>query len=172
MDRLVKRMAHVCKKGCAVKFTKLTEPVQGTKKTIEFRQHTSRLDAEEMVMWIKTVVGLVEFARDVHEVEFTKLMLEFAEVGPEEFTVVQLLRKIGLTEQARYYSTRLYPLDVHEAGIGLEFRSQNLAEPRLDVLERFGVRMSGKQKPMATNITFQPPPLPLGELERYVKVIP
>jgi hypothetical protein len=116
-------------------------------------------------MWIKTVVGLLEFARDVDEVQFTKLMIEFAEVGPEEFTVVQLLRKIGLKEQARFYSTRLYPLDVHEDDIGLEFRSQNLAEPRLDVLERFGVSMSGKSKPMATDVTLQASPCPPHPLE-------
>jgi len=165
MDRLVWQMGHVCNRGCAVKFANLTGPVQGTKKTIEFRQHASTLDGEETVMWIKTVVGLLEFARDVDEVQFTKLMIEFAEVGPEEFTVVQLLRKIGLKEQASYYSTRLYPLDVHEDDIGLEFRSQNLAEPRLDVLERFGVSMSGKSKPMATDVTLQAPPRPPPPLE-------
>lgn len=143
LQRLCQELTHFATRKCAVKFSNLIGSVDGTKRTIEFRQHAGTLDGEAAVMWVRTVVGLVEWARDVELVAFAELMTECAEVGHEEFTAVQLLRRLKLEEQADYYSSRLHLLGTQPDNAGNTFQHQNFAEPRTQVLERFGIGRDG-----------------------------
>ncbi|KFY41980.1 hypothetical protein V494_02672 [Pseudogymnoascus sp. VKM F-4513 (FW-928)] len=123
---------------CAVDFGNLDDPMVAVKQTIEFRAHTGTLDGDEVVMWVKTVVGLVQWARDADSDQLISLMA-YAEVGNDEFGVTSLLEMLGLPEQAEFYKTRLHPPRVTAENSGGEYETQDLARPRTDVLEEFGI---------------------------------
>lgn len=94
------------------------------KPTIEFRQHEGTLDAEAVTNWIKTVVGIVNFVDNAPQGDIAAL-LSIAEyehwqklgdgydgrreqrLGPvvaeKGFTVIDLLKTIGLFSPALYY---------------------------------------------------------------------
>lgn len=104
-----------------------------SKPTIEFRQHKGSLDSEEVVMWLRTLVGIVTYAHNVHPTRL-KVLLDVAkqetwqrmgdgrdqqreaEMGPtlaeKDFTITNLFRHIGLEQSANYYSeNKLHPQD-------------------------------------------------------------
>lgn len=126
----------------AVDFSNLTDPMVAVKQTIEFRLHAGTLDGDEVVMWVKTVVGLVQWARSVDLSRFNSVM-EYGEMGNDKFGVVRLLDMLGLREQAEFYKGRLHPLGVREEDAGKEYESQDLARPRMDVLKEFGIGEDG-----------------------------
>jgi hypothetical protein len=100
--------------------------------TIEFRQHEATLEAEPVLVWIKTVVGIVSWLREASGSEVQDLLAiaereKWAAEGEEggahdakmmkkfgpafadgEFTLVDLLRRLGLEDPADYYTGRLY----------------------------------------------------------------
>lgn len=98
--------------------------------TIEFRQHKATLDGEEVTMWIETVAGVVQFVKDA---DVTDLLCLFELLKHEKweklgdgkdgerekamgrivadygFTIIDLLRHIGLEKQAAYYESWWHP---------------------------------------------------------------
>lgn len=90
-----------------------------SKDTIEFRQHEATLDGERVKAWIKTVVGIVNFARDIElNPDYFTRLLEVAKFEVVEkdrskarlcekgFTVIDLLKSLGLFEPALFYLKR------------------------------------------------------------------
>lgn len=115
-----------------------------TKPTVEFRQHAGTLDGEQVVKWVETLVGIIQWLEQKDDLDpeaFMKLAKECREKsekvirqarrsvigegeerrrpmtgeGEDAFTIVDLLECIGLLEQARYYSARLFD-SVQELG--------------------------------------------------------
>lgn len=126
----------------AVEFSNLDDPMVMVKQTIEFRAHPGTLDGDEVVMWVKTVVGLVQWARDANSNQLMSLMA-YAEAENNEFGVTSLLKKLQLHEQAEFYRGRLHPLGPARADSGREYEIQDFARPRTDVLETFGIGENG-----------------------------
>lgn len=100
-------------------------PVMGkereTKLTIEFRQHEGTLDGERVINWVKTVVGLLEFAEDCDPVFLTAFVTEYAMLEDSGhggmYDIVDLLRDIGLDEPATFYEERRHYIiesEIHE----------------------------------------------------------
>lgn len=50
---------------------------------------------------------------------------------------------LGLPEQAEFYKGKLHPLIVAAENAGREYEIQDLARPRTDVLEEFGIGADG-----------------------------
>ncbi|KFY31232.1 hypothetical protein V493_01287 [Pseudogymnoascus sp. VKM F-4281 (FW-2241)] len=123
---------------CAVEFSNLDDPMVAVKQTIEFRAHPGTLDGDEVVMWVKTAVGLVEWARNA-DLSQLKSLMAYADAGNDEFGVTSLLEMLGLPEQAEFYKQKLHSLGVAKEDAGREYEIQDLATPRPDVLEAFGV---------------------------------
>ena len=76
------------------------------RQTIEMRQHESTLSPERVENWIALCVGLMEFADSSNEKEKEELLKKHIETT-EETTPEQVLRLLGLPEQASFYGTRL-----------------------------------------------------------------
>lgn len=84
--------------------------------TVEFRQHEGTLDGEAIRIWIKTVVRLVEFARELiaDPTYFTQLLsvLEQEDVEGEpplcenEYTTIDFLMNARAWEPVLYYRER------------------------------------------------------------------
>lgn len=84
--------------------------------TVEFRQHEGTLDGEAIRIWIKTVVRLVEFARELiaDPTYFTQLLnvLEQEDVEGEpplcesEYTIIDFLKNVRAWESVLYYKER------------------------------------------------------------------
>ncbi|RDW92213.1 hypothetical protein BP5796_01607 [Coleophoma crateriformis] len=84
-------------------------------KTVEFRQHEGSLDEDVISQWIHVCVGIVQFCRctsDTTEFDalFDKMTVyeDVHELQPDEnrTTVIDLLKAIGLEDQAKYYAKR------------------------------------------------------------------
>lgn len=79
----------------------------GTKRTVEFRQHEGTLDGERVVAWARTVIALVDFARNVDTAAITALLIQ--ELGVQETApeggrnLVELLQLIGEMKTAEFY---------------------------------------------------------------------
>ncbi|KAG4439690.1 hypothetical protein IFR05_004827 [Cadophora sp. M221] len=102
--------------------------------TLEFRQHEGTMDGELVVQWVQLLVGMLKFIEDEEYASFAKFLFDTAEkekwqkVGDEkdakreasmgptladgEFTVIDLLRYIGLNEQADYFKDRVHKHDI------------------------------------------------------------
>jgi len=100
------------------------------KPTIEFRQHEGTMDGERVFQWVKLVVGMVSFIENEEHGAFVNLLTKAtdkekweksgdgqdaqreAEMEPipadRFFTVIVLLRHMGLNEQADYYQDKVY----------------------------------------------------------------
>lgn len=100
---------------------------ENRKPTIEWRHHEGTMDEVSACMWIKTVVGIMNYLRTVKPEAFTKLasMAEqehWQKVGDGEddrrerergpilaegrFTIIDLLGVIGVYEPAKFYKER------------------------------------------------------------------
>jgi hypothetical protein len=89
-----------------------------TKRTVEFRQHEGTLNGERVLIWIRTVVRLVEFASgaEFNPAAFTELLLiaQYEEIEEKSesplcengFTVIDLLKCLGLYRSALFYQQR------------------------------------------------------------------
>jgi len=75
----------------------------GTKKTIEFRQHTSTLDPQELAHWINLVVGILEFADTVEKDALVPFLDEYIDKTPREFGLEKALVKLGMPSEAKYF---------------------------------------------------------------------
>ncbi|RDW59524.1 hypothetical protein BP6252_12611 [Coleophoma cylindrospora] len=91
--------------------------VEGSKKTIEFRQHEGTMDEEAVVMWVETVVMIVEFARDVREETVLAWLRECVRLEEGRFGVVRFLLAIGACLQARYYGKKVWERREREQGV-------------------------------------------------------
>jgi hypothetical protein len=140
---LVREFDVYCGDRCAVEFSNLNDPMVVIKQTIEFRAHSGTLDGDEVVMWVKTVVGIVQWARDA-DLSQLKSLMAFAETGNDGFGVTRLLEMLGLREQAEFYKNRLHPLNVAQEEFGREYETQDFAGPRTDVLGAFGIGGDGE----------------------------
>ncbi|KAL5354499.1 hypothetical protein ACLOAV_000588 [Pseudogymnoascus australis] len=142
---------------CAVEFSNLEDPMVTVKQTIEFRAHPGTLDGDEVVMWVKTVVGLVHWAQDADSSQLKSLMA-YAEAGNDEFGVTNLLEMLGMPEQAEFYKNKLHPLGVGREDGEREYEIQDLARPRADVLEAFGIGRDGvaTRENWKENLIFDP----------------
>jgi hypothetical protein len=80
-----------------------------SKVTIEFRQHESTLDGDRVINWVKTVVGLLEFADNCDPFFVAAFVTEYAflmDAGEKNlYMIVDLLRDIGLDGPATYYES-------------------------------------------------------------------
>jgi hypothetical protein len=100
---------------------------QNKKPTVEWRHHEGTMDEVHTVMWIKTVVGIMEFLRSVKPDVFSDLLSlveherwekmgdgldgqRECEMGPilaeGEFTIIDLLQIMGLYQPAKFYKER------------------------------------------------------------------
>ncbi|KAH8594351.1 hypothetical protein B0O99DRAFT_183771 [Bisporella sp. PMI_857] len=80
--------------------------VRQKKPTIEFRQHQGTLDGLGVRNWIKVVAGIVRYAKGVYLSQLYNLICK---ISPKSrFTVIDLLKEIGLHDSATYYQDRLY----------------------------------------------------------------
>ncbi|PMD18832.1 hypothetical protein NA56DRAFT_706362 [Hyaloscypha hepaticicola] len=90
------------------------EPSNSGIPTIEFRQHEGTLDAQRVVQWCSTVVGIINFVDTADQVYLRNLLLKVDKFGPipaeGSFTVIDLFRYMHLNEQAKFYSSRLNPV--------------------------------------------------------------
>lgn len=141
----------------------LSRGVRDEKPTIEFRQHEGTLDGEAIVMWIKTVIGIVNFLYNVRSDALGKLLLKcqnetWEKLGDGEdaqrernhgpilaerdFTIIHLLRYIGLDVPAAYYETKwhkhpkesdMQSIHIRELWIEWEYEIQpNASDPESD----------------------------------------
>jgi hypothetical protein len=79
------------------------------KKTVEFRQHEGTLDPDRTIMWVRTVVGLVEVAALASRADLMEFLAEHNKIEDEEkevIGVVELLELLGLVEPAAFYRIR------------------------------------------------------------------
>ena len=86
----------------------LSNMMDGSKETIEFRQHESTLDPERVAMWVRTCVGLVEvmFRETRESIEaFLKLHVNDS---VEDFDVIKFLLALNLIAEAEFYDARFY----------------------------------------------------------------
>lgn len=98
-----------------------------SKPTIEFRQHAGTLDSDAVINWVKTVVGIMTYIREADDHDFFQLLatIDFEhwatlgdgcdaereeKLGPiladKDFTIVDLLKHIGVFSAALYYQNR------------------------------------------------------------------
>ena len=82
------------------------------KETIEFRQHESTVEAERVLHWIKLCVSLVEFARTIPFQVLEPFLQAHIDDSAEDFSIVQLLKAIGLPSQMLFYGMSLPQQDV------------------------------------------------------------
>ena len=78
-------------------------PTSHFKRTIEFRQHESTLDADRVGHWIQLCVGLVEFASAVKREDLEKLLRKNVDKSIGDFGVATVLRVCSMEAQARFY---------------------------------------------------------------------
>lgn len=98
------------------------------KPTIEFRQHEGTMDGVRIAHWIKTIVGIATYVENANPAEFLNFLktiwkaekwekrgdgqdvLRAAAKGPiladKGFTIIDLLRHMGLDAQADYYNDK------------------------------------------------------------------
>jgi hypothetical protein len=106
VDEIVRLTADEYGEHMAVNLRFLMSGSATSKRTIEFRQHEGCLDDEVVTNWVKVCVGLVVFAQDVDSDALLEFCLDHARIednGGEVFDVTELLKVIGLGEQADFY---------------------------------------------------------------------
>ncbi|KAM0193735.1 hypothetical protein ACHAPC_001400 [Botrytis cinerea] len=99
-DRLFNRLTYsICN---------LKTDAEKVKKTIEFRQHKSTFDDEEVYHWITVCRSLVQFASTVDEEVLRKFCKEHFHKTVDEFSVVEVFMALGCPAQAYYYGIRVF----------------------------------------------------------------
>ncbi|KAH6678451.1 hypothetical protein B0J14DRAFT_559583 [Halenospora varia] len=78
------------------------------RKPIKFRQHEGTLDPERINHWVTMCVEIVDYAQGAETKELQEFCMLHCENSVEDFSVVDLLTKIGLPVEARYYGLRLF----------------------------------------------------------------
>ncbi|QSZ32417.1 hypothetical protein DSL72_001991 [Monilinia vaccinii-corymbosi] len=85
----------------------LETDAENVKKTIEFRQHASTLDDEELYHWITVCRSLVHFASTVDDEVLIASCNEHINKTVDEFSIVEVLMAIRRPMQAYYYGARV-----------------------------------------------------------------
>jgi hypothetical protein len=102
------------------------------KKTVEFRQHKSHFDGEEVTHWIYVCIAFFIKA-DSMSTENILDQCRLFEMQPlEERSLPYVLFFLGCPEQANYYASRLYPTDA----MPLRSEHQTNKTPRLSAYDR------------------------------------
>lgn len=70
-------------------------------KTVEFRQHEGSLDPEVIIRWAQLANSIVMIAHNVGAQGFAQLVQDHA--FDSDYTIIDLLRDLGLNELANYY---------------------------------------------------------------------
>jgi hypothetical protein len=75
------------------------------KRTIEYRQHESTVDGQQITSWAQLCVGVVEFS---YAVNYSILgpFLQLHTDAAADFPLVHVLKAMGLTPQMLFYGTR------------------------------------------------------------------
>ncbi|KAH6678450.1 putative amidoligase enzyme-domain-containing protein [Halenospora varia] len=100
------------------------------KKTVEYRQHEATLDPIRIGHWIRTCIGLVEFAHTVDTPVLKAFLYARIEDDLSDFSVVNVLKAVGLPVQARYYGLRLLKEKLERER--LEEKEQEPSDTKLD----------------------------------------
>ena len=79
---------------------------QGPKKTVEFRQHGGSLNFGEVRAWALVAICLVSLAHEVDSAVWLDLILEKG--YEEDFDLLGLLNRLGLTVLAEFFQERLF----------------------------------------------------------------
>jgi hypothetical protein len=80
---------------------------RGTKNTVEFRQHTSSLDPQEIAHWIRLCVGFLEFADTVEKGKLRTFLEGHINDSIGDFGLENALVSLGLPREARYFGAFL-----------------------------------------------------------------
>jgi hypothetical protein len=75
-------------------------------RTIEFRQHEGTLEADRVVQWIRTVVGIVNFVHTESHISLAQLFRRVSE--QDNWTAIDLFKHMRLDAQADFYRSRLH----------------------------------------------------------------
>lgn len=103
------------------------------KPTVEFRQHEGTLDGNRIVQWVSLWCGVIKFLETAQPTTITKLLKlatnekwtktgdpslddrnewKYGKIPAEDnFTIINLLERIGVQESADFYRTRTYPIE-------------------------------------------------------------
>lgn len=105
-------LGHGALSKMAVHLDNLTMPYDDDfKRTIEFRQHASTLNARRVIAWVQLVGGLVEWSRDVDAVEYMNLINDGAKIQDSGEgalpSIWALLYRIGLPVPGLFYHKRI-----------------------------------------------------------------
>jgi hypothetical protein len=84
-----------------------------TKRTIEFRQHESTLEADRVAAWIRLCVGLVEYPLRHSRENIEGLLREHVDQSVADFNVIDALLALELHDSANFYDRRLHALWVN-----------------------------------------------------------
>jgi hypothetical protein len=82
--------------------------------TVELRQHEGTLAPHRITAWIRTLVGIIKFVENTSDDAFLRLLVAGIRNDTEEkhksggFSVVSLLRMIGLPDSVMYYQDKLH----------------------------------------------------------------
>ncbi|TGO32512.1 hypothetical protein BHYA_0311g00110 [Botrytis hyacinthi] len=127
-DRFFKRLTYsICNLGTGA---------EKVKKTIEFRQHKSTFDDEEVYHWITVCASLVHFASTVDEEVLRKFCKENFRKTVEEFSIIEVLMALGRPAQAYYYGIRLFAEKDERAKEERKLRKEIEDENRKEEQER------------------------------------
>jgi len=80
---------------------------RGTKNTVEFRQHASTFDPQEIAHWIRLCVGFLEFADTVEKSTLRPFLEAHINDKIEDFGLENALLSLGLPREAEYYGNFL-----------------------------------------------------------------
>lgn len=83
----------------------------GKKKTIEFRQHKGSLDAQEIQRWILLTCNIVRIAYHANEEAISQALTRYS--NRTNFTILDLLRVLGLQDVAMLYEGHVYHHDTN-----------------------------------------------------------
>ena len=93
----------------AYNFTNLSSimyPGEMTKRTIEWRQHEGTSDGLRIGAWCEFATGLVKYAHETPQLEQLELWSNAA--LDDSFTILDLIKAIGLDHLADFYSDRIF----------------------------------------------------------------
>ncbi|KAH7346354.1 putative amidoligase enzyme-domain-containing protein [Rhexocercosporidium sp. MPI-PUGE-AT-0058] len=123
--------------------------------TIEFRQHEGTMDGELIIQWVQLLVGMLAYIENEEYASFLNFLITTAEkekwqklgdgkdaereasmglkLADGAFNIIDMLRYIGLSEQANYFKDKVYKHDIPlqaltpqtKGSCGIEWEYQN-----------------------------------------------
>ena len=139
---LVRMMNPNYNRQAAYNFTNLSSVMnpRTTRRTIEWRQHEGTSDGRRIRAWCEFATGLVRYAHEAPPVEQLDLWSKSA--LNDRFTILELLKTIGLDHLADFYSDKIFerprpryrPTQYNQA-MTLEDLQDQLHEEQLIALE-------------------------------------